>query len=113
MSNRAETSELERALALLASFAHIEARRASASRAPKRPRRLSTSSSNRLQRIRPVQRVAVPTNGGRVEVAIQGRFASADLIGLAVELIGLAEDVEPGSDPRELLAELLTTRETA
>lgn len=108
MSDLAQSSELERLLALLASFAHIETRRRSqVSRAPKRPRRLSTSSSRRLQRIRPVQRVAVPTANGKIEVAIQGGFAIADLIGVAVELFTLAEDADPETDPRQLLAELM------
>lgn len=107
MPELATRSELERVLFLLASFAEIESRRARLSRAPKRPRRLSTSGRARLERIRRVQRVAIPTARGKIEVAIQGGFEIADLVGVAMELIALADDADPESNPREAFAELM------
>lgn len=96
---------------MLASFARIAARREQAILAPKRPRRLGTSASRRLQRIRREQRrVELPTAGGRLEVSIQGRLAAVDAVAAALELVAMAEDVEAGADPRSTLAELLDQR---
>ena len=109
MSERAQISSLERMLSLLASFGHIADRRERALLAPKRPRRLGTSSSRRLRQLRQAQRrVALSTTGGRLEVSIEGGFVARDAVEAALELLVLADDVDAGADPHATLARLLS-----